>query len=73
MSISKASELIGSSPLGFEDAARQIVARADRTLRGVTGLRVLEKRIKVVEGQMAEYRVRIELAFDLAPETDLHW
>ena len=32
MWVSKHNELIGSSRESFEDAARQIVARADRTL-----------------------------------------
>ena len=43
----KVSEQIGSSPLSFEDAAREVVGRANRTLRGITGIQVLEKRVKV--------------------------
>ena len=45
MGVAKVNELIGSSPDGFEEAARSVVARANRTLRGVTGFRVVEKRI----------------------------
>ncbi|RIL06584.1 MAG: dodecin domain-containing protein [Proteobacteria bacterium] len=71
--ISKVNELIGSSPDGFEDAARSVLARANRTLRGITGIEVLEKRVKVENGRIAEYRVRLRLVFDMAPETALHW
>lgn len=73
MWVSKVSELIGSSPDGFEEAARSVVARANRTLRGITGIEVLEKRVKVKDGHIDEYRVRLRLVFDMAPETALHW
>ncbi len=45
MGVAKVNELIGSSPESFEEAARNVVARANRTLRGVTGFQVVEKRI----------------------------
>ena len=50
-----------------------MLLRANRTLRGITGIEVLEKRVKVVDGGIAEYRVRLRLVFDMAPETVLHW
>ena len=73
MWVSKVNELIGSSPESFEAAAREVLARANRTLRGITGIEVLEKRIKVVDDEIAEYRVRLRLVFEVAPETVLHW
>jgi flavin-binding protein dodecin len=73
MWVSKVNELIGSSPVGFEEAARSVVLRANRTLRGITGIEVLEKRVKVEDGRIREYRVRLRLVFDMAPETVLHW
>lgn len=73
MWVSKVSELIGSSPHSFEDAAREVVGRANRTLRGITGIQVLEKRVKVEGDRVVEYRVRLQLSFDMAPEAVLHW
>jgi len=73
MWVSKVNELIGSSPDGFEQAAKQVIERANRTLRGITGIEVIEKRVKVEDGVIAEYRVRLRLVFDMAPETVLHW
>jgi flavin-binding protein dodecin len=73
MWVSKVSELIGSSPESFEDAARSVVSRASRTLTGITGIEVLEKRVKVRDGRIDEFRVRLRLVFDMAPETALHW
>lgn len=73
MGVAKVNELIGSSPDGFEQAARSVIERANRTLRGVKGLQVVEKRVKVEGNRIAEYRVRLRLSFDVAPETVLHW
>jgi flavin-binding protein dodecin len=73
MSVSKINELIGSSPESFEDAARRVIARANRTLRGITGFDVVEKRVKVEADGLREYRVRLRLHFEMAPETALHW
>jgi dodecin len=73
MWVSKVSELIGSSPISFEEAAREVVMRANRTLRGITGIQVVEKRVKIEGDCIAEYRVRLRLSFEMAPERVLHW
>lgn len=73
MWVGKVNELIGSSTDGFEQAAEAVLARANRTLRGITGIEVVEKRIKVEGDGIVEYRVRLRLLFDMAPETELHW
>lgn len=73
MWISKVNEVIGSSPHSFEDAARSVIERANRTLRGITGIEVIDKRVKVEGDRILEYRVRLRLVFDMAPETVLHW
>jgi len=73
MWVSKVGEHIGSSPESFEDAARSVLARANRTLRGITGFEVLGKSVKIERDEILEYRVRLRLSFDMAPETELHW
>lgn len=73
MGVAKINELIGSSPVGFEEAARSVLERANRTLRGITGIEVIEKRAKVEVDRIVEYRVRLRLVFDMAPETEPHW
>lgn len=73
MSVAKVNEIIGSSPDGFEAAAATVLERANRTLRGITGIEVVDKRIKTDAEGILEYRVRLRLVFDMAPETVLHW
>lgn len=61
----RVSEIIAGSPHSFDDAIKVGFARANRTLRGITGLRILEQRVAVTEGQISEYRVRMEVIFVL--------
>jgi len=73
MWVSKISEIIGSSTESFEDAAQAVVARAHRTLSGIRGIEVVSKSVKVENGEIGEYRVRLRLVFDVAPRVDQHW
>lgn len=69
MSVGKVNEVIGSSPDSFEDAAQCIARRAHDTLRGVRGIEVVEKWVDLGPDASREYRVRVQLLFDMAPET----
>ncbi len=63
--VARVTEIIAASPKGFDDAIQTGFARATRTLRGITGMRVLEHRIAVEDGHIKEYRVRMEVIFVL--------
>lgn len=63
--VARVSEIIGASPVSFEDAIRVGFERAGRTLRGITGMRVMEQRVAVENDRISEYRVRLEVIFVL--------
>lgn len=63
--VARVSEIIAGSPLSFDEAIKIGFERASRTLRNITGLRILEQRVSVEEGQIKEYRVRLEVIFVL--------
>jgi len=63
--VARVTEVIGASPASFDDAIKAAFERANRTLRGITGMRVLEQRVAVEDGRIAEYRVRLEVIFVL--------
>ncbi len=63
MAVARVSEIIASSPEGFKEAAEEGLARAAATLRGITGLEVVEKRVKVEHGHIVEYRVGLRVIF----------
>ena len=74
MWVSKHNEFITSSSMSFEDALGALVSRANRTVRGITGVEVLGKRMDVAEDGTLQYRLRARLILDVAaPEGTLHW
>lgn len=65
MTIARVTEVTASSTVSFEDAIKQAVARADRTLNNVEGAWVQEQKVVVKDGQITEYRVNLKITFVL--------
>jgi hypothetical protein len=65
MAVARVTEVIASSPDGFREAVEEGLARAARTLRGITGLEVVRKRVRVDHGRITEYRVDLRIVFVL--------
>ena len=58
-------ELVGISEQSFSDAVRQAVAEASKTVRGITGVDVIQSSATVNDNQIAEYHVNVKIAFEL--------
>lgn len=65
MSVARVTQITASSPKGFDDAVRSGIERANRTVRGISGLHVVEHKAKVEQGKIAEYRVTMDVTFIL--------
>lgn len=65
VAVARVTELIASSPEGFREAVEEGVSRAAETLRNITGVEVVGKRVKVEEGLPTEYRVDLRIIFVL--------
>lgn len=65
MAVARVTEIRASSRDGFQEAVLEGVKRAARTLRGLTGLEVMDKRVKVERGRIVEYRVDMKITFVL--------
>ena len=63
--VARVSEVIAASPISFDEAVKVGFARANSTLRNITGLRIIEQRVSVEDGKISEYRVRMEVIFVL--------
>ncbi len=63
--VARVTQAIAESPISFADALQVGFKRAAETLRGITGLRILEERISVKDNKIATYRVRFEVIFIL--------
>jgi flavin-binding protein dodecin len=66
MSVASISEIKASSTESFDDAIRQGIARAVKTLRNVKSAWVQNQDVLVDEdGNIAEYRVQLKVTFVL--------
>jgi flavin-binding protein dodecin len=63
--VARVTNAIAESPISFEDALQVGFKRAAETLRGITGLRILNQRVSVKDNKIATYRVRFEVIFIL--------
>jgi flavin-binding protein dodecin len=59
------SEIVGTSPDGIDQAIRNGIARADRTLRNLDWFEVAEVRGYVSEGHVDHFQVRLKIGFRL--------
>jgi dodecin len=65
MSIARVTELSATSETSFEDAINVAVARATKTLRGVEGAWVKDMNVMIENGNIAGYKVNVEITFML--------
>ncbi|MEO6057473.1 MAG: dodecin family protein, partial [Gemmatimonadales bacterium] len=56
-------EIQSSSTKSFEDAVESGIARADKTLRNLTGAWVKSQQVVIEKGKITEYRVLLKVTF----------
>ncbi len=62
-SVYKIVELVGSSPVSWEDAAKNAVETASKTLRDLRIAEATTLDMKIENGKVAAYRTRVKLSF----------
>ena len=65
MAVARQTQIIGASPHSWEDAVRNALERANKTLRGITGLEVVKENAAIEKGKIAEYRATLLVTFVL--------
>jgi flavin-binding protein dodecin len=63
MSVIKTIDLVGVSTESWDDAARQALAEASKTLRGIEGFEVLESSATVDGDAIDEYHTHVRIRF----------
>ncbi len=66
-SVYRVTELIGSSPVSWEEAAKQAVETASKTLRDLRVAEIAELDMVVENGKVAAYRAKVKLSFKYQP------
>ena len=62
-SVYKITEVIGSSSTSWEEAAKNAVETASRTLRDLRVAEIVRLDVKVENGRVSAYRTRVALSF----------
>jgi flavin-binding protein dodecin len=65
MAIARVTEISSTSTQSFDDAIKQGVARATKTLRNVKSAWVKEQRVDLDNGEISEYQVNMMVTFVL--------
>jgi len=65
MAVAKVIEITSSSPKSFEDALRQGIARASKTVENIKGAWIQEQSVIVEDGKIKEYRTNLKITFVL--------
>jgi dodecin len=63
MSVAKVSEISATSTTGFDDAIKQGLVRANKTLRNVRSAWIKEQHVRVSDGTVTEYQVNMMVTF----------
>ena len=65
MAVARVTQIVSSSSKGIEEAMQEGLRRANKTLRGITGLEIAKVNAKVENGKLVEYRVHLNITFVL--------
>lgn len=67
-SVYKIIEVVGTSPSSWEEAAKNAVEMAARTLEDLRIAEVVRQDVTIEDGKVKLYRVRLNLSFKYHPE-----
>lgn len=65
MTVAKVIDLIGVSNNSWEDAARNAVKDASKTLENITGVEIINYTGTVKNGEVTEYKASVRVAFGI--------
>ena len=65
MAVLKVIEVLASSPESWEDATRNAVKSASKTLKGIKSVNVQNQSVVVKDGDVVEFRVNLKLTFEV--------
>jgi flavin-binding protein dodecin len=65
MAVVKIIKLVGESKKGWQDALDSCIKEAQKTLRGITRIGVMEMDVRMANDKVDVYRVKCEVSFRL--------
>jgi dodecin len=68
MSVAKITEISSTSTVSFEDAIKQGITRASKTIRNIRSAWIKEQQLRLDNNVVAEYQVNMLLTFVIDEE-----
>ncbi len=65
MAVLKVIEILASSKVSWEDASKEAVKHACKTIKNLKSVYVKDQSLSVKDGQITDYRVTLKLSFEL--------
>ena len=65
MTVARVTEISATSTDSFDDAVKQGIERASKTLRGMTSAWVKDQNVEISDGKVAQFRVNLSVTFIL--------
>jgi len=69
-SVYKIIELVGSSPTSWEEAAKNAVETASKTLKNLRIAEIIKLDMKIENGKVTAYRTKVNLSFKYQPSKE---
>jgi len=69
-SVYKVIELVGSSPTSWEDATKNAVETAGKTLKDLRIAEITQLDMKIEKGKVTAYRAKVNLSFKYQPSKE---
>lgn len=63
MSVLKVIEIMGNSTVSFDDAVKNVVTEASKTVKNIKSVYVKDMEAKVSNNQVVEYRINTKVSF----------
>lgn len=70
MSVYKVIELVGTSEISWEDAAKSAIATAAKSIKDLRIAEVVELDMNIEEGEVVSYRAKVKISFKYHTEED---
>lgn len=65
MAVLKVIEILANSDKGWEDAARNAVAEASKTVKNIRSVYIHDQSATVKDGKINDYRVNVKITFEV--------
>lgn len=65
MAIVKTIEVIASSEKGWDDAAKNGIKQASKTVKNIRSAWVSDQKVVVKDDEVSEYRVNLKISFEI--------